>query len=183
MGDTAYLMAEAYLGLQRLAEAAEHARAAVRARRQAVGAAEGDENWPLRSGLLGRVLLAQGKLGEALSHEQQALAMAERVIGKNHPALIPMLADRGETLRRLGQHSGAVAHVTRALQIAGRADIAESLRGQVSFALARALWDAGDQSAARQQGELAAQHYARSERRERARREVAQWLASHPAGS
>lgn len=68
-------------------------------------------------GLLGRVLLAQGKAGEAAVELDRALTIFDAQLDADHPWWVPVLSDLGAAERALGRLDDAARHLARAEEV------------------------------------------------------------------
>ena len=93
------------------------------------------------------MLLDAGRPGEALGYFERALALRERALGPRHPDLAGPLTGRGEALVKLGRPAEALAPLERALSLRESHEGAVQELAETRFALARALWDAHQDTA------------------------------------
>ena len=156
------------------AQALTHARATVEIRKTLLGA----RTLPVAEGLdeVGMCLLALGRYDEALRVYEEALAMKQQV-APGEETLQYSHDGVGQALLGLGRAKDAIAPLRLAV---GYASLPDETLADSGFALAKALWDAGEPGPARQEAEAARMRYVRATREPRAA-EVARWLEAHPA--
>ncbi|WP_257449120.1 serine/threonine-protein kinase [Archangium lipolyticum] len=140
----------ALLGLARLHEIRGQSDKALRLRQQALQLREqylGPDhfNTALIRIDIGTTYLEMGQAARALPLFEKELPLFEKVMGGDSPAGVLPLAGKGEALQKLGRATEAIPLLEHALHVVeshpGRPEYAASIR----FALARALWDAGQQ--------------------------------------
>jgi tetratricopeptide (TPR) repeat protein/predicted Ser/Thr protein kinase len=130
---------------------------------------------------LADALAAQGRADEAIAASERALRIVESALGQDHPQVAVVLLALGRAQLSAGTPQLALAPLERARLIRERSD--PGRLAAVQFALARALWDAGDRERALSLAALARADY--SSRRPapaRALAEVETWLARRPDG-
>lgn len=71
--------------------------------------------------LMGSVMEAKGERAKAIRHYHQALEVAEKALGKDHPLLCNIISNYGLSLSALGRHEEAIALQERGLDISERA--------------------------------------------------------------
>ncbi|RKH95738.1 serine/threonine protein kinase [Corallococcus sp. AB038B] len=157
------------------ARALPHARAAVEIRKALLGA----RTLPVAEGLdeVGMCLLALGRDDEALRVYEEALATKQQVAPAGDETFQYSQDGVGQALLGLGRAKDAIAPLRLAVAYPSMPDgtLAES-----GFALARALWEAGERQPARQEAEAARARFVRATREPEAAT-VARWLETHPA--
>ncbi|XHF22507.1 tetratricopeptide repeat protein [Corallococcus interemptor] len=157
------------------ARALPHARAAVEIRKALLGA----RTLPVAEGLdeVGMCLLALGRHDEALRVYEEALATKQQVAPPGDETFQYSQDGVGQALLGLGRAKDAIAPLRLAVAYPSMPDatLAES-----GFALARALWEAGEKQPARQEAETARARFVRATREPEAAT-VARWLETHPA--
>jgi hypothetical protein len=94
---------------------------------------------------LANSLLELGQPARALALFEQVWALFEKTADLESPAGAQLMASRGEALRKLGRASDAVPLLERALQIATNQRGRPEYLATIQSALARALWDTGQQ--------------------------------------
>ncbi|WP_244238635.1 protein kinase domain-containing protein, partial [Corallococcus terminator] len=158
------------------AGALAHARASVEIRKTLLG----PHTLPVAEGLdeVGMCLLALGRFDEALRVYEEALAM-KRQVAPDDESLQYSHDGVGQALLGLGRAKDAIAPLRRAV---GYPSIPEAILAESGFALAKALWDAGEPVPARQEAETARERFTRATREAQAA-QVTSWLQAHPPTS
>ena len=132
--------AQIHLDLGHLDEAQRLAERAMAIRERALG-----REHPEIAGTLvylGDIHRARGELAAARRAYDESLALAERLAGRDDPALALPLLGLAELALRERRPAEAVPRLRRALSLLPPDAVRHRLRGDVRFALARALWDA-----------------------------------------
>ena len=156
------------------AEAEPHARRAV----SVADGTLGEEELSRYVFDLGEVLVAEGKLDDALASYQRALALMSKARAAEDPTLISFLRGVGETYLSLGKPALGVPYLERAVAIPEEGQASDMARAE--FALARALVDARTtRPRARTFAEKARASLAKSESPDDAKlaSEIGEWLA------
>ncbi|HYR54612.1 MAG TPA: serine/threonine-protein kinase [Myxococcaceae bacterium] len=127
---------------------------------------------------VGQVLVDQKKPGEALSYFERQLAIDEKALGAEHPYVASDLMRIGRLLLDLHQSPKAITSFERALQLREARPGKASNLGEVRFALARALDQAGrDRGRARSLASQAREVYASDpEKNAKPLAEIDAWL-------
>ena len=121
-----------------------------------------------------------GRHGEALASCRKALAIWEPALGREHTWISYALTGAGVALTGLKRPNEAVAPLRRALDLRRRGEVDSGARGETSFALAQALWEAsGNRAAARDAAETARSEYAKVAGTESKLSAIDAWLAAH----
>jgi len=109
---------------------------------------------------------------------EHAVSLWEKAHGPKHPFLALLLTDVGKTELRRGRPARARKVLERAFSIADLEQVEAGDRGELRYALARALWDAGgDRKRARELATAAHQDLsAAGPRAARRAGEVKAWL-------
>ena len=68
---------------------------------------------------LGRALIALGRASEAMPHQERAVAMAERLLGPEHPWFARALTGKARVHLALSEHAEARALASRAVELLG----------------------------------------------------------------
>jgi tetratricopeptide (TPR) repeat protein len=89
--------------------------------------------------------LEMGQPARALALFEQVRALFEKTADLESPVGALLMAGKGEALRKLGKASEAIALLEKALQIVGNHKGRPEYQATVQSALARALWDVGQQ--------------------------------------
>ncbi|MFY0582600.1 tetratricopeptide repeat protein [Cystobacter fuscus] len=126
---------------------------------------------------LGRVLVDQGRPGEALTLFSRALRLRERALGPQHPDLAAPLTGQGEALLKLGRAPEALVPLERALVLRSTHTVPPEALAETRFALARALWDTHTDSARAILLAREAEHTLERSGTEALRAQVQAWLA------
>lgn len=121
---------------------------------------------------------AQGHHREALAGFQASRALAESVLGADHPYVGDAQAGIGDTLYLMRDLAGARVAYERALAIRTRGARPVEL-GDVEFGLAKVLWDAGDRVRALERSTSARARFAASPSTSSKLADVDRWLADH----
>jgi eukaryotic-like serine/threonine-protein kinase len=143
--------------------------------------------------MLGMVLNNEGELLNSLSREREALPLFEKSLAMVTAGVDPEstwiaypLTGKGVSLLGLGRARAALAPLTRALAIRDHREALPLPRGETRFALARALWEAGETGEDRRRAvslaESARDEYRRAPKAEKKLSEVDAWLAAHRKG-
>jgi eukaryotic-like serine/threonine-protein kinase len=142
-------------------------------RHRSVGEAEG---------LVGAVLVQQGKLDEARVHILRGLAIVEEAQGPNHLMVSDFLEELAELALLEHDHATAREPAERSLAIRESGDIVPDALARARFVLARTLApDPTQRARARTLAEQARDAYAQLGRGKQDNRErVEAWLAQHP---
>ena len=90
--------------------------------------------------VLANTLASERKYEEAEREFRQVLALRQRILEPGSPELAVTQTALGKLLLETRQYSEAILTLEQALQIRNSNKVARSLRGETSFALARALW-------------------------------------------
>jgi eukaryotic-like serine/threonine-protein kinase len=115
---------------------------------------------------VGMCLLSQRRFDEALRSFQEALALKERALGPRHSDLSFSYDGIGQALLGLGRAAEAIRPLEQALSFT---DIEPDALGESGFALARSLWEAGQERArVWQVADTARERLVRAGRQERA---------------
>ncbi len=99
---------------------------------------------------LGNALTQAGRLDEARTQHDRALALWERTRGKDHPDVAFALTSLGQLDLQQGHANEAVERLERALKLRGGRGLDPQLLAQTQFALARALHAVDDRPRARE---------------------------------
>ncbi|MBI5544687.1 MAG: tetratricopeptide repeat protein [Deltaproteobacteria bacterium] len=131
---------------------------------------------------LAGVLDGRGQHREALELELRATAIRERAFGPEHPRVASSLAGAAIAYLGLAAPAKALPLLERALRIVRAKPPGNTGRlGQVEFALARALWDLGEErERAHGLAVAAKEHYAEQPGEEATLKKVEEWLVRHP---
>jgi tetratricopeptide (TPR) repeat protein/tRNA A-37 threonylcarbamoyl transferase component Bud32 len=128
----------------------------------------------------GEILLSLGRPHEALASYRKAQTIWERELGPDDPSVAYALAGNGRAAVALGRPRDAIEPLEHALQIRRKADSDAGRLGETEFALAKALWDSRrDPDRAQRLARQALEHYATLPGVDKARSEIATWLAAH----
>jgi tetratricopeptide (TPR) repeat protein len=92
---------------------------------------------------LGDALMSENRTDEAIGHFQATLAIAEKRLGPDHPLVVRALEGLGFCQLRLGHGGEAVQTLERAATLVQKKGMPGGLRREVSFDLARVLWETG----------------------------------------
>jgi hypothetical protein len=125
----------------------------------------------------GAYLVALGRAKEAVPLFRDALARWEAHVGPDDAFLAVPLTGLGEALLADGRPAEARAPLERALRIREGREPDAAARAETRFALARALWPAGDRRRALALASAAAREYGPSTPPGREARAVTAWLA------
>ena len=165
----------------KIAEARDHFTRSLELRRKALGSEHPDVATSLDN--LAGLLRAEGKHAAALPLHREALAIHEKAAGEDSRQIVPSLLGVGEALLGTGRAADATAILERAVVILEDGEGEPSRLAEARFALARALWQSGEDRG--RAGELAAAALAAYEaagERGRARRdEIEGWQVRHRA--
>ncbi|WP_395812535.1 tetratricopeptide repeat protein [Archangium minus] len=94
---------------------------------------------------IGSSYLAQGQAARALAIFEKELALFEKMMGVDSPIGVLPLEGKGEALQRLGRATEAIPVLERVLRVVESHPVRPAYRASAQFAMARALWDAGQQ--------------------------------------
>jgi eukaryotic-like serine/threonine-protein kinase len=156
-------------------EALKHSRAAVEIRKTLLG----ERTLPVAEGLdeVGMGLLALGRYEEALRVYEDALATKQQVAPPGDETFQYTQDGIGQALLGLGRAKDAIAPLRLAVAYT---TVPDATRAESGFALAKALWDAGDPTSARREAETARERFTRAKKESQAA-QVVSWLDAHPA--
>jgi eukaryotic-like serine/threonine-protein kinase len=130
---------------------------------------------------LGGLDLQGGRPAEALDRLRQALAAQERITGPTDPLLPSYLTATATAYLALKEPRQALPLLDRASALLEKGSSPESARAETHFALARALWDGGEDRARARQLAARAREGARARPKVYAKllAEIGAWLAAH----
>ena len=94
---------------------------------------------------IGNSYLELGDPARALTLFEKERPLFEKTMGVDSPIGVLPLEGKGEALQRLGRATEAVAVLERVLQVVESHPVRPAYRATTQFAMARALWDAGQQ--------------------------------------
>ncbi|WP_426732679.1 tetratricopeptide repeat protein [Myxococcus faecalis] len=94
---------------------------------------------------LAKVDLAEGRLPAALHGFLRALELRRKALGREHPRVVVTLTLAGDATRRLRGARASLELLEEAVALAGKVELAPVERGMAEFALARALWEVGEE--------------------------------------
>jgi eukaryotic-like serine/threonine-protein kinase len=94
---------------------------------------------------IGNTYLELGDPARALTLFEKERPLFEKTMGVDSPIGVLPLEGKGEALQRLGRATEAVAVLERVLQVVESHPVRPAYRATTQFAMARALWDAGQQ--------------------------------------
>jgi len=129
----------------------------------------------------GEYLVALGRPAEGLPLFRNALSHWEAQVGGDNPFLAYPLTGLGQALVALGRQAEARAPLERALRLREAHDLDPALLADTRFALAQALWPAGDRRRAVSLAAMARGAYAPTATGRNAEKQVDAWLAGHRA--
>jgi len=155
--------------------ALEHSRATMEIRKALLG----PSNLPVAQALdeMGMCLLKLGRHEEALRVYQQALETKRAVLEPGNEELQYSYDGVGQALLGLGRAREALEPLRQALTFT---TVSAQVLADSGFALARALWDAGQPVEARAQAAKAHERFTQARQEARAA-EVFAWMKAHPA--
>jgi tetratricopeptide (TPR) repeat protein len=131
----------------------------------------------------GEILAASGRGGEALPLFEKSVAILEADTDRDSPWVAYPLTGKGLSLLLLGRPREAIAPLERGLALRAHGEDLPMRRGETRFALARALWDAGENRArARALATSAREEYLHATKAEKNVAEIDAWLAAHRKG-
>lgn len=131
---------------------------------------------------LANVKLALGEPSEAQELHLRALEIMEETYAEDHPEFASVLLDLAAVLTAQRRADQALSLAERVVKIRERASMSGKLLGDAYLALARALWEAGqDYQRATRIAEQARRLYSEGQGEECQIRlaEVEEWLATH----
>jgi tetratricopeptide (TPR) repeat protein len=127
---------------------------------------------------LAELYLRMKEPAKALAINKRALTVAEAVFGKKHPGIVNTLSAIGHECLNLKKYDEAITSLERALSIAALDAVTASMRADVAFVLAMALWDSRrDRKRALVLAEEAFELYSSSEASASQRDYVEEWLS------
>jgi tetratricopeptide (TPR) repeat protein len=171
-------ISNALIGLNRPGEALVHSDRAIEIGRKAVGADH--PQLALQFSNRGEILNQLGRWEEARASCLQAIALWEKQLGKEHPFLGYALYAIGLAYLGEGKPALAVAPLERALRIRVSKEPSPAHIAETEFALARALWESGQQRDRARTLALSAQgRYSTVATLRKQEAEVVAWLAKH----
>jgi tetratricopeptide (TPR) repeat protein len=172
-GNRHTMLATAYREKGDLLSALTHVREGLEIRRAALG----PEHPAVAHSLdeLGMSLIGVKHYDEAIARFQEALALKRKVLGEDHPDLSYSQDGIGQALLAQGKAAEAIAPLEQALS---HEDTEPELLAQSGFALAKALWQVGQQpERARAEARRARERYVKLEKPAQVA-ELDAWLSS-----
>jgi serine/threonine-protein kinase len=127
----------------------------------------------------GEYLLALGRAADAKPVFERALSYWEAGVGSEHKFVAYALTGIGRALLAIGRPAEARPVLERALRIRDAEEPDRALKGEAQFALAQALWPAGETERAARLAMAAAGSYGSEPLHQREAREVQAWLSRH----
>ncbi|PTL81913.1 serine/threonine-protein kinase [Vitiosangium sp. GDMCC 1.1324] len=94
---------------------------------------------------IGNSYLELGQASRALAIFEKEQPLFEKTMGADTPVGVLPLEGKGEALQRLGRATEAIAVLERVLRVVESHPVRPAYRASTQFAMARALWDAGQQ--------------------------------------
>jgi tetratricopeptide (TPR) repeat protein len=171
-------ISNALIGLNRPGEALIHSDRAIEIGRKAVGADH--PQLALQFSNRGEILNQLGRWEEARASCLRAIALWEKQLGKDHPFLGYALYAIGIGYLGEGKPAVAVAPLERALRLRIGKEPSPAHIAETEFALARALWESGQQRDRARTLALSAQgRYSTMATLRKQEVEVVAWLAKH----
>jgi eukaryotic-like serine/threonine-protein kinase len=128
---------------------------------------------------IGDALLSAEETERARPYLERALGIWEQVHGNDHPYVAMVCHNLGAAHEQRGRHGEAVAMYERALRIREGGDVPPAATASTRFALARALWSAGEDRSRARDLAVAAREALDQPEDEGQRDAIDAWLAAH----